>query len=135
MPTLSPDILIAALEGYEQQKNRIDSRIAELRAMLSRTPTESATPSIAATVTRRKRSAAVRKRMSEAQRKRWSGTNGQSVAPVEPAPKEAAKPGRTLSAAGRAAIVAALKKRWAAKKAASQVEKPAVAKKRTARKG
>ena|ERR1019366_9303730 len=41
---------------------------------------------------------------------------------------EAVKPKRKLSAAGKANIVAALKKRWAAKKAAAKPE-PAVAKK------
>ena len=41
---------------------------------------------------------------------------------------------RKLSAAGRAAIVAALKKRWAAKKAGLVVVKKAVAKKTAPRK-
>jgi hypothetical protein len=126
MPTLSLDILTAAIEGYEQQKIRIDNRIAELRALLS----GATTTFVPTKGKRRKMSAAARKRMSEAQRKRWSGTKDQAVAPVEPAKKEAAKPGRKLSAAGRAAIVTALKKRWADKKAASEVEKPAVAKKK-----
>jgi hypothetical protein len=43
-------------------------------------------------------------------------------------------PKRKLSAAGRAAIVAALKKRWAAKKAGLVVVKKAVVKKAARRK-
>ena len=36
MPThkLTPEIITAAIEGFEQQKRRIDTQIAELRAML-----------------------------------------------------------------------------------------------------
>ena len=58
-------------------------------------------------------SAAGRKAIAEAQRKRWAAAKGE---PAEP--KAAKKPKRRLSAAGKAAIVAALRKRWAAKKAA-----------------
>jgi len=62
-------------------------------------------------------SAAGRKAISEAQRKRWAVSKGQG----EPTPpKPAKKPKRKLSAEGRANIVAALKKRWAAKKAAAK---------------
>ena len=62
-------------------------------------------------------SAAARKRMGEVQRKRWAESRGQSESPSEIV---TAKPKRKLSAAGKAAIVAALKKRWAAKKAAAK---------------
>ena len=56
-------------------------------------------------------SAAGRKAIAEAQRKRWAETESKS-------PKvKRAKKKRILSAAGKAAIVAALRKRWAAKKA------------------
>ena len=58
-------------------------------------------------------SAAGRKAIAEAQRKRWAAAKG---GPAEP--KAVKKPKRRLSAAGKAAIVAALRKRWAAKKAA-----------------
>jgi len=75
-------------------------------------------------------SAAVRNRMGEAQRKRWAATKGDA----ETASKVTTMPKRKLSAAGRAAIVAALKKRWAAKKAGLVVVKKAVAKKVASRK-
>ena len=109
---ISPEIMTAAIEGFEAQKQRIDSQIAELRAMLNGPqPTAAAAPQ---TTKRSTMSAAGRKRIAEAQRKRWAEAKGVSV-PAAPA----TKPKRKLSAAGRAAIVTALKKRWAEKRAAS----------------
>jgi hypothetical protein len=117
MPTLTPEIIEAAIDGLEAKKQRIDVQIAELRAMLSPNGNGSA-PAPQPTV-RKKRgmSAAGRKAIAEAQRKRWAAAKGQSVN-AEPTKK----PKRKLSAAGRAAIVAALKKRWVLKRAAA--EKP-----------
>jgi hypothetical protein len=114
MATLTKQIIEAAIHGFEAQKQRIDAQLAELRGMLSSAsagaaptsqPTEGKQPGM---------SAAGRKAIAEAQRKRWAAVKGHSAAP-----KAAKKPKRKLSAAGKAAIVAALKKRWAAKKAAS----------------
>ena len=118
MPTqkFNAAILLAAIEGFEQQKVHIDAQIAELRAML---PGQPAVTPDAPIAKRRPMSAAARKRMSDAQRKRWAA----------PAPT---KPKRRLSAAGKAAIVAALRKRWADKKVAAKkpaAKKPAQAKK------
>jgi hypothetical protein len=59
-------------------------------------------------------SAAARKRIGDAQRKRWAETGAKTAS------ETAAKPKRKLSATGRAAIVAALKKRWALKRAAAK---------------
>jgi hypothetical protein len=62
--------------------------------------------------------------MAAGQRRRWA------AAKAESAPVPAVSKGkRRLSAGGRAAIVAALKKRWAHKKAAQQKSR-SVAKKR-----
>jgi len=47
--------------------------------------------------------------IAEAQQRRWAASRGQS----EAATPEPAKPKRRLSAAGRRAIIAATKKRWA----------------------
>jgi len=41
-PRLTPELIAAAVEGYESQKARIDQKIAELRAILSGGPAESA---------------------------------------------------------------------------------------------
>ena len=71
MPTqkFNTAILLAAIEGFEQQKLRIDAQIAELRAMLPGGPVVTPEAPIAK---RRPMSAAARKRMSEAQTKRWA---------------------------------------------------------------
>ena len=112
MPTkLTPDIISAAILGFEEQKRQIDSRIIELKAMLSGGPVEAAARPLAPKRRRRKMSAAGRARIAEAQRKRWAESRKKSE------PKAPAKSKRKLSPAGRAAIVAAAKKRWALKKA------------------
>jgi hypothetical protein len=129
MPTnLTPQIINAAIVGFEQEKLRIDTQIAELRSMLDgglTKPTRAAT-SKTPTIKRRKFSAAARRRMKEAQQLRWAKIRGESE-PLAPATAESSKPKRKLSRAGRAAIVAALKKRWREKKAATKAA-PVVAK-------
>ena len=109
MPKLSNDVMKAAIEGFENQKRSIDARIVELRAMLNGSTAEkpASTP---IGRSRRKMSAAARKRIAEAQRKRWAAVKGTTKASAAPKKK------RRLSAAGRAAIIAATKKRWAAAK-------------------
>ena len=110
---LTPEIIIAAIAGFEAQKDNIDSRIAEIRSMLDGGRSEPA----ATTETvkpRKKRSAAVRRRMALAQRARFAKLKQGS----EPTPKPKK---RKLSAAGRKAISEATKKRWAAIKAAKKV--------------
>src|SRR5215471_5641047 len=110
---LSPEIIAAAIAGFESQRQHIDSQIAELRAMLSGARSDT----VAATHygQHRKVSAAARKGMAEGQRRRWAATKGLSEAATTTSPKHK----RRLSPAGRAAIVAALKKRWAIKRAAA----------------
>jgi len=111
---LTPEVITAAIEGFQAQTQRIDEQISELRAMLNgRQPTAAAAPQ---TTKRSTMSAAGRKRIAEAQRKRWAALKGAS----EPAAPQPPKRKRRLSAAGRAAIVAALKKRWAEKRASSR---------------
>jgi len=111
MPPLSKQIIEAAIGGFEAQKQRIDVQIAELRAMLA--PNGKAPAAQPKARKRRGMSAAGRKAIADAQRKRWAAVKGESASP-----KAAKKPKRRLSAAGKANIVAALKKRWAEKKAA-----------------
>src|ERR1039458_3941657 len=95
---LTPEIITAAIEGFESQKLRIDAQIAELRAMLHGGPTEIPAPG-GPKGKRRKMSAAVRKRMGDAQRKRWaeSKKSSEPSSPVALVPN-AAKPKRKLSA-------------------------------------
>src|SRR5260370_42437989 len=113
MPTnLTPQIINAAIVGFEQEKLRIDTQIAELRAMLdggSSKPTPAATPETP-TIKRRKLSAAARRRMKEAQQLRWAKIRGESEPPA-PATKEPSKPQRKLSKAGTAHKRTPVKKR------------------------
>jgi hypothetical protein len=135
MPThkLTPEIINAAILGFEEQKRHIDTQIAELRAMLVGDHTEPVATAEGPKGKRRKMGAAARKRIGDAQRKRWA----ESKKPVEPVAQPAgvpASPKRKMSAAGKRAIVEATKKRWAAFHAAKAAEKPAVAKKGAAKK-
>ena len=116
---LTPEIMIAAIAGYEAQKNQIDSRIAELRSMLDGGSTGPAVTPSETGKRKRRFSAASRRKMAAAQKARWQKLKQGS----EPTQTEAAKPKkRRMSAAGRRAISLAAKKRWrvikAAKKAA-----------------
>jgi hypothetical protein len=129
-PKLSPEIINAAILGFEAQKTRINDQIAELRAMLSGDTTEAAaTPQ--GKPSKRKISAAARRRMALGQKARWAKLKGESE-PSAPATPESPKPKRKMSAAGRKAISEATKKRWALFYAAKA--KPVVAKKATAKK-
>src|SRR6266700_3124188 len=105
---LTPDILAAALIGFEVQKFAVEGKIAEIRLTLGGGRSEVASSS-ESRKPRKKRSAAVRRKMALAQRARYAKLK---PAVTEPQPKK-----RTLSAAGRKAIIAATKKRWAAVKA------------------
>ena len=125
---LTAEILDAAIEGFEARKLRIDEQIAQVRQLLNGDQPAASAPELQKQP-RRKLSAATRKRMGEAQRKRWATTSE-----AETKSKATARPKRKLSATGRAAIVAALKKRWAAKKAGLTVVKKAVGNKAAPRK-
>jgi hypothetical protein len=131
MPTkLTPEIVNAAIVGFEQQKLHIDAQIAELRAMLSGGATQPTAAKLEPTKgKRRKMSAAARKRIGDAQRKRWAASKGEAELPSKTV---TAKPKRKMSAAGRKAISEATKKRWAAFHKAKT--KPVVVKKATAKK-
>src|SRR3954453_112888 len=110
--TLTNEIIDAAIEGFEAQKNRIDQQIAELRAMRDG---QSATPSNS-TPRKRKFSPDALRRMREAQQRRWAKVRGEAE-PSAPATSKPRKKKRRLSEAGRKAIQEALRKRWAQKRA------------------
>ena len=112
-PKLTTEIITAAIEGFEAQKTRLDGQIAELRALLKGEPAESAVASESPKRGRRKMSAAGRKAIAEAQRKRWAASKAAAGAPAE----VVAKPRRKMSAAARKSIGAATKERWAMKRA------------------
>jgi hypothetical protein len=123
---LTPAILSAALLGLEAQQARLDAHIAEVQRMLGARPPQPAAPAAAPRL-KRKLSAAGRKRIAAAQKKRWAGQREKKIE----APAVAAKgprPKRKLSAAGRKRIVEATRKRWAEfhrQKAAAKAKEPA----------
>jgi len=123
---LTAEIIVAAIEGFESQKRRIDSRIDELRQLLDADRTESVATS-GSPPRKRKVSAAARRRMAAAQKARWAKIKAEAEPASSPA---AAKPKkRKLSAAGRKAISDATKKRWALKRAETQKAQPTATKK------
>ena len=85
MPThkFTSEIIHAAIEGFEQQKLRIDNQIAELRAMLPGGSTTAAT--LESAPRKRKISAAARRRMALGQQKRWAAIKGTAKSPSSPA--------------------------------------------------
>ena len=128
--SVTVDHYLAAIEGFEAQKQRIDAQIAELRQILTGEPVETAAPAAPTTSKRRKMSAASRARIAEAQRKRWEAAKQASTPVAAALPKKK----RQLSAAGKRAIVEATKRRWAAFHAAKKAETPTVSRKGAAKK-
>jgi hypothetical protein len=113
MPKLpvNPEIIDAAIQGFEYQKAQVEAKIAELRALRSGASVLPEKTAAAPKTGKRSLSVEARERIAAAQRKRWAATR-KGTATV----KEAKT--RRLSAAGRKAIIAATKKRWAAVRAA-----------------
>jgi hypothetical protein len=74
---LSQEIVTAAIAGFEAQKERINSKIAELRNMLHHRDGHAAAE---APKLKRKISAASRRRMALAQKKRWAAIKERSAA-------------------------------------------------------
>jgi hypothetical protein len=117
---LDPSILEAALTGLEAQRKRIDEQIASVRSMLGKRGPGRPPASIGGDSgaqpeeKRRTMSAAARKRIAEAQRKRWQAFHKKSEQPAAAQKPAAPARKRKLSAAGRRAIIEATKKRWAA---------------------
>ena len=110
----------------EAQKEELDAKISELRAWPTGGPTERAAAAEPVTPKRRRMSAAARKRIGDAQRKRWAASKKAAEPSV---PEVAPKSKRKLSAAGRKAIIAATKKRWEAVRAAKAQQEKVTTKK------
>lgn len=115
------ELLKAALIGFQQMRDHVEQKIADLRSRINggrgSRPASPGAPDSSAPV-KRTMSAAARRRIALAQKKRWAAykaTRGKAAAAK---PKK-----RILSAAGRARIVAATKKRWAAFRKAKQTGK------------
>jgi hypothetical protein len=111
MATIDRETLEAALIGYEQQKDAIDFKIAQLRAHLAGHVVAAAPQ---ARKGRRTFSAETRSKMAAAQQKRWAAKH--EVEPPKPTKKVAVKKQSKLSPEARQRIAEAQRKRWAAAK-------------------
>ena len=72
--------------------------------------------------------------MALGQQKQWAAIKGTTEPPSQAATPEPSKPKRKLSAAGKAAIVAATKARWDRVRAEAAKTKPAMGKKAAVKK-
>jgi len=73
---LSHEIITAAMAGYEAQKQQINSKIVELRNMLHHKDGHGGAEPLKV---KRKMSAAARRRIALAQKKRWAAIKGRSA--------------------------------------------------------
>jgi hypothetical protein len=126
-PKLTLEIINAAIEGLDSKKRRINDQITELRTMLPGGSAETVATPETAPRKRRKFSATARRRMREAQQRRWAKVRGESEPSASPTP-EPKKPKRRISEGGLKRIIAATKKRWRLQKAAAKAKSAAKAK-------
>lgn len=81
--TLTHEIIHAAIAGFEAQKKTIDAQITELRGILKgespKANVESATPAGKKGKKKRKLSAAGRKAIADAAKKRWALINAEKA--------------------------------------------------------
>jgi hypothetical protein len=112
---LNPTVLEAALAGLQAQRGRVVEHIAEVKRLLDHGGRQAVATPVASTARpkRPRLSAAARKRIAEAQRKRWEAIRKASG--KVPAEQKAAAPRskRKMSAAARKRIGDAARKRWA----------------------
>lgn len=106
-------ILQAARAGYQSNLAEIDRLIAKETGQTTPTSIVVNLTSEKSEKRRKTVSPAGRKRMAEAQRKRWAQRKAGASGPEAVPPKK-----RKMSAAGRKRIAAATKKRWAEFRAA-----------------
>jgi hypothetical protein len=123
LPKQDTELLEAALIGFQHRRDQIEQKIAELRSQIGGSAASRPAPAAAApgasVPKKRTMSAAARRRIALAQKKRWADYKaGQGTKASAQKPKK-----RVISAAGRARIVAATKERWAAYRKAQEAKK------------
>ena len=102
-----------------RERDRIDRAIASLESGIS---SGRGTRSLSPKSSSRKRgiTAAGRKRLSEAMKRRWAERRGKSSKPVVSTARKSSKSGGGISAAGRKRLSEMMKKRWAERKKKGQ---------------
>ena len=108
---LTPEIISAAIAGFEAQKSQIDSQISDLRSMLNGQRIGPAVTHAETGNGKRRFSLASRRKMAAAQKARWAKRRVSKPVSARPAAKKT-----VLSTATRAKLSAKLKAYWAAKK-------------------
>jgi hypothetical protein len=126
-PRLNAEIVIAAIAGFEQQKQHIEAQIVKLRSVL---PGGALATTSEANKPRRTQSTAARK-IALRQKARRAKIHSLSVPPAA-ARVEKSMPKRRISEEGLKRIIAATKKRWALKgtEAAKTAKKTALVEKK-----
>jgi len=119
---MDQDILRMALVGFESEKIKIETAIADIQIQLRRRGPgrprgADLSGPVEAAPRKRTLSAAARRKIAAAQRKRWAA--------IKKAKAEPEKPKRVLSTAARKRIADATRKRWATfRKAKAQKTAP-----------
>ena len=111
------DLSLEQLREAVRIREEIDSLEARLASLLAPSDASSRTASTASPSGGRKRSAASRKRMAEAQRARWA--KAKSGVNTADGPQSSGRK-RRLSPEARARIAASARRRWAAAKRAGR---------------
>jgi len=111
------ELLEAAIAGFQHMRNELDQKIAALRSQLGTNAGGAGRDGNLASPGRRTMSAAARRRIALAQKKRWAAFKARHGAKAAPKAHK-----RVLSAEGRARIIAATKKRWAAFRKSQQAK-------------
>lgn len=122
LPMQDTELLEAALIGFQHMRDEVEQKIASLRSQIGGQTATRPIAAVSASGTpatgKRTMSAAARRRIALAQKKRWAAYKAEHGS--KPAAPKAQK--RVISAAGRARIAAATKKRWAAYRKAQEAK-------------
>jgi len=134
MPPLDPQTIAAAVVGYQQELERIESRMAAIRAQLGGQQPAKEAVEKAAPRRRRVMSRAARQRIADAQKKRWAAFHkakeqAKPAPPAKPAAKAAVKVKTKAPAVVARKAAAAKKPAPAAKKVTAPAVKKPLAKK------
>ena len=111
------------ISQLEQQRDSIDRAISALQAVTGdHAGSESKSSASQARPRKRRLSAAGRKRIAEAAKRRWAAIKAAKAGPTAKAASKAVKhrAKRRISAAGRKRIAEAARKMWARRKAAAK---------------
>jgi hypothetical protein len=109
---IDAELLQAALAGFEHRRTEIEQKMADLRRRIDGGGRAAAPVPTPATHKKRTMSAAGRRRIALAQKKRWALLKADEKAKKTAKATQPKK--RVISAAGRARMGAATNRRWAA---------------------